>query len=345
MMPPSRPVLPYYYPSTVVVIDDDRAFLDSFQFRYGSRLLCRTFDDAGAAIRHIERTTPATPRHSGCLEASFDAAIALGVPPSDQAVIFHPSVIRNVVHDPDRFAEVSVAIVDYDMPGENGIEICRRLRDHPVRTVMLTGKADEKLATSAFNQGLIDRFVLKHDSATVDRLDELIAELQLDYFDRMLKDLNSIVGLQDSAFLGDEFVRPAPRPDPEAGEGRGILPVPHPARPADAARRWHQTNAPGPARRRPRRLQSRRRLHRWRRNAAGPVGPNRGAAAFSPGFPTPHGLYTPDCRADWQAHLYPSERVGPWRCSVIGGDALTGGSDRPVVSYNAYRRRPHQENS
>ena len=69
-------------------------------------------------------------------------------------------MIRNVVHDPDRFAEVSVAIVDYDMPGENGMEICRRLRNHPVRTVMLTGKADEKLATSAFNQGLIDRFVL-----------------------------------------------------------------------------------------------------------------------------------------------------------------------------------------
>ena len=145
MMRPSRPVLPYYYPSTVVVIDDDRAFLDSFQFRYGSRLLCRTFDDSKAAVQHIERTTPAVPRHSGCLEASLDAAIALGVPPSDQAVIFHPSVIRNVVHDPDRFAEVSVAIVDYDMPGENGMEICRRLRNHPVRTVMLTGKADEKL--------------------------------------------------------------------------------------------------------------------------------------------------------------------------------------------------------
>ena len=144
------------------------------------------------------------PRHSGCLEASLDAAIALGVPPSDQAVIFHPSVIRNVVHDPNRFAEVSVAIVDYDMPGENGMEICRRLRNHPVRTVMLTGKADEKLATSAFNQGLIDRFVLKHDSATVDRLDDLIAELQLDYFDRMRSELSAIIGLQESAFLGDE---------------------------------------------------------------------------------------------------------------------------------------------
>lgn len=344
MMPPSRPVLPYYYPSTVVVIDDDRAFLDSFQFRYGSRLLCRTFDDAKSAVRYIERATPAAPRHSGCLEASFDAAIALGVPPSDQAVIFHPSVIRNVVHDPDRFAEVSVAIVDYDMPGENGIEICRRLRDHPVRTVMLTGKADEKLATSAFNQGLIDRFVLKHDSATVDRLDELIAELQLDYFDRMLKDLNPILGLQDSAFLGDEsfgrlldtilkrekiveyYLSHTPP---------GLLMLR-----ADGARRMLLVQHDDALD-----------VYKADEGSIDGEGMPPGLSArienggVQPWFPTPHGLYTPDCRADWQAHLYPSERVGPWRCSVIGGDALTGGADRPVVSYNAYRRRPHQENS
>ena len=342
MTPPSRPVLPYYFPSTVVVIDDDRAFLDSFQFRYGSRLLCRTFDDAQAAVRHIERTTPAVPRHRGCLEASFDAAMALGVPSSDQAVIFHPSVIRNVVHDPDRFAEVSVAIIDYDMPGENGIEICRRLRSHPVRTVMLTGKADEKLATSAFNQGLIDRFVLKHDSAVVDRLDELIAELQFDYFDLMRKDLTGILELQDSAFLGDEsfgqlldmilkrekvveyYLSHTPpgllmlRAD---GTSQMLL-VQH-----DDALDVYKADEGS--------------------IDAGGMPPGLSARIAGgdcqPWFPTPHGLYTPDCRAGWRDHLYPSERAGPWHCSVIGGSALTGGTERPVVSYSAYRRRPHQE--
>jgi CheY-like chemotaxis protein len=342
MMTPSSPVLPYYYPSTVVVIDDDRAFLDSFQFRYGSRLLCRTFDDAKAAVQHIERTTPATPRHRGCLEASLDAAIALGVPPSDQAVIFHPSVIRNVVHDPDRFAEVSVAIVDYDMPGENGMEICRRLRNHPVRTVMLTGKADEKLATSAFNQGLIDRFVLKHDSATVDRLDELIAELQLDYFDRMRSELSGIIGLQESAFLGD------------GAFGQLLDKILK----REKAVEYYLSHTPpgllmlradGTARMLLVQHDDALAVYKADEGAVDGDGMPPGLSAriagggWQPWFPTPHGLYTSDCRANWEDHLYPAERVGPWHCSVIDGDALSGVLERPVFSYKAYRRRPHQE--
>ena len=222
------------------------------------------------------------------------------------------------------------------------MEICRRLRNHPVRTVMLTGKADEKLATSAFNQGLIDRFVLKHDSATVDRLDELIAELQLDYFDRMRSELSGIIGLQEFGFPGRRVVRPTPGQDSEAGEGGGILPLPHPSRPPDAARRRHQADAAGPARRRARRLQGRRRRCRWRRHAAGTVRPDRGrrlatlvsdtARPVHTGLPRQLGGSPVPGRTGRPLALQRDRR----RCAFRR-------TERPVFSYNAYRRRPHQE--
>jgi hypothetical protein len=209
---------------------------------------------------------------------------------------------------------------------------------------MLTGKADEKLATSAFNQGLIDRFVLKHDSATVDRLDELIAELQLDYFGHMQKDLDSIVGLQDSAFLRDESF----------GDLLGTI-----LKREKVVEYYLSHTPPGllmlraDGASRMLLVQHDDALDVYKADEGsidgGGMPPGLSArienGGVQPWFPTPHGLYAPDCRADWQTHLYPSERAGPWRCSVIGGDALTGGAGRSVVSYNAYRRRPHQENS
>ena len=198
MMTLSRHVLPYFHQSTIIVIDDDREFLESFRSRFRRRMLCRAFGDPEEAIRHIRKTTPRMPRHSGCVVPG-DLVSSDG----DQAVVFRPAVIRDLMHDANRFEEVSVAVIDYDMPGINGLEVCRRLRDLPLRKVMLTGAADEKLAMGAFNEGLIDRFVLKQEADAVDRLEEVIHQLQVDYFGRIGNELSSLIGLNESAFLVD----------------------------------------------------------------------------------------------------------------------------------------------
>ena len=47
------------------------------------------------------------------------------------------------------------------MPDINGIEFCQNLKDKKVFKIMLTAEADSNIAIKAFNDGLINKFILK----------------------------------------------------------------------------------------------------------------------------------------------------------------------------------------
>ena len=68
---------------------------------------------------------------------------------------------------------------------------------------MFTGAADEKIAVSAFNRGLIDRYIKKSDDHALDILELEIAALQRDYFDTQSETLRELVLLHNYHFLGD----------------------------------------------------------------------------------------------------------------------------------------------
>lgn len=61
-----------------------------------------------------------------------------------------------------RFHLTGVLIVDYNMPGLNGLELLKRINDCPARRVLLTGVADAEVAVRAFNSGLIQKFIPKN---------------------------------------------------------------------------------------------------------------------------------------------------------------------------------------
>ena len=60
-----------------------------------------------------------------------------------------------------RFAFTQVCVVDYSMPAMSGLRVLGELADWSGSRVLLTGRADEQLAVSAFNAGLIEQFVAK----------------------------------------------------------------------------------------------------------------------------------------------------------------------------------------
>ena len=61
----------------------------------------------------------------------------------------------------ERFALTRVCVVDYSMPGMDGLQALGELVDWPGSRVLLTGQADEQVAVRAFNRGLIDQFIPK----------------------------------------------------------------------------------------------------------------------------------------------------------------------------------------
>ncbi len=254
----------------------------------------------------------------------------------DQTVMFRPSVIRDLIHDAGRFHEVSVAVIDGDLPGQQNLEICHYLQVLPTRRIMVSRTIDATRVISAFNEGLIDGFIAKTDPNFFDRLEVMIRECQLDYFSRVGAELGAIIGLNESAFMMDpdflayfegvfvenDFVEYFMSENPPGlllarGDGSvQTLLVQH-----HASLSVYTISAAEP-----------------------PPGMTEWIAVkgYQPWFPTKFGFYASEFANSWQNYLYPSRRIGPWYCSLI--DGIPGRKlRRSVPSYQDHRRRLYQD--
>lgn len=72
-----------------------------------------------------------------------------------------PQVLRYWGSHPARYNLAKICVIDFAMPGTNGLQVLDTLLDWPGSRVLLTGQADENIAVQAFNNGLIDQFVPK----------------------------------------------------------------------------------------------------------------------------------------------------------------------------------------
>jgi CheY-like chemotaxis protein len=113
--------------------------------------------------------------------------------------------IHREVHNEHRFEQVSVVVVDYDMPELNGLEFCRNIKNPAIKKILLTGKADEQIAVSAFNDRIIDRFIRKQDADVMNLLDRTITELQHEYFNQIEHMLSNALAVGSHLFLFDEL--------------------------------------------------------------------------------------------------------------------------------------------
>lgn len=76
-----------------------------------------------------------------------------------------PQVLRYWSDHPSRYQLAQTCVVDYVMPGMDGLKVLSQLADWPGARVLLTGQADQQIAIDAFNAGLIHQYIPKqiHD--------------------------------------------------------------------------------------------------------------------------------------------------------------------------------------
>ncbi|MHB1199065.1 MAG: response regulator [Polaromonas sp.] len=77
-----------------------------------------------------------------------------------------------------RFAYTRVCVVDYAMPAMSGLRVLSELTDWSGSRILLTGRADEQLAVSAFNRGLIEQFIPKQSTDIRLRLSDAIQSMR-----------------------------------------------------------------------------------------------------------------------------------------------------------------------
>jgi len=167
-----------YYPTSVFLLDDNRKFLNIIDLHLSKQMPIIFHSSSSEASDFFDKKYEPSYFFEQCISSNEETYI-------DR---FTQSInIRNihkVIYNPLRFSEVSILVIDYAMPEINGLEFSRHLRQkNPlIKIIMLTGEADRVLAIEAFNEGSIDKFIMKSTPNLDEVLLQAIKEQQIKYF-------------------------------------------------------------------------------------------------------------------------------------------------------------------
>ncbi|GAA4352065.1 response regulator [Variovorax defluvii] len=192
---------PFFFPTTVAFVDDSYDFLSNLSLQLHPTLAYRLLQSTSEALMLLKsqklQTEPLInglfSLYQGRDEADHD----------HQVIDISLGLIHRKVHDERRFDQIPVVVVDYDMPQMNGVEFCRQIQNPLIKKILLTGKADERIAVEAFNGGLIDRFIRKQDPNALEILDQAVLEMQAYHFEEMQSMLSDSLSVGLHRFLRD----------------------------------------------------------------------------------------------------------------------------------------------
>lgn len=168
----------YYYPTNVVLIDDNQAFLSALSqslYLTSPHLQHDTYSNPVEALEKInasyiqwqqQQLTHPDPDQENASQFVFD-------------VLNKGAQLKGNQQDAD---EISVLVVDLEMPGIDGIEFCKKIQSPNIKKILLTGTTETERVLTAFNNDDIHFYISKaHDNMDV-LLEQAIARLKYEYF-------------------------------------------------------------------------------------------------------------------------------------------------------------------
>jgi CheY-like chemotaxis protein len=186
--------------TTAVFIDDNDDFLEQIGSRFNEILPYKTFNNPIEAIQYLNEESKEGSFIDRCItiseEGRYDAPLSR-------------LEIRNIqkeINHSDRFKEIAVVIIDYAMPGMDGIEFCRQLKKRNKQIILLTGEADDQIALNALNKGYVNVFIKKSVHNLRNVLLEEIRACERRYFINLSNIILSQCKLNIIPLLEDETV-------------------------------------------------------------------------------------------------------------------------------------------
>ncbi|KVN02943.1 response regulator [Burkholderia diffusa] len=195
-----KEIEPFFFPTTVGFVDDSKAFLANLVLQLDSKLAFRFFYSPRTALEAFQKPIGSAQNGISFLAPYHNRD---EVSETHEVVAVSLTSIHKQVFDASRFNVMSVLVVDYEMPGMNGLEFCRQISNPDVKKIMLTGKANESVAIKSFNEGLIDRFIRKNDVNAICELNNAIKEMQSAYFKGAYRTICETLAFSDYMFLSD----------------------------------------------------------------------------------------------------------------------------------------------
>jgi CheY-like chemotaxis protein len=157
-------------PGGIIFLDDDPDYLEMLAevmpAQWYVRLLLRPVECIQLLMQEIPQWESDAWRHQEIINHWRDGKPLI------------PQILKYWKEDGTaRFSLTQVCVVDYAMPAMSGLQVLSELTGWTGSRVLLTGRVEEQLAVSAFNRGLIERFVPKQSPDLRLRLTKAIQSL------------------------------------------------------------------------------------------------------------------------------------------------------------------------
>lgn len=116
--------------------------------------------------------------------------------------------IYRIMYNRARFQQISTVVVDYHMPGMDGIEFCRSIKNPNIQKILLTSIVDESKAIECLNDGLINTFIRKQSPNIMQQLGQALVQAQNRYFSHLSQIVQQVISVSpaESALSDPAFI-------------------------------------------------------------------------------------------------------------------------------------------
>lgn len=169
-------ISPIYFPTKIIFVDDNVNYLEQLRYKFSRKKHLDIYSDPQKAYEFLSEKYTSKPFTNNCIQEFEDNSV------DNRILNVNLRALRQEIHNPDRYNEIAVLVLDFAMPNLNGGELAEKLKGYPFKIILLTGEADTKIAVELFNKGLISAYIRKDDPDFDSVLDAMIINLQQEYF-------------------------------------------------------------------------------------------------------------------------------------------------------------------
>ncbi len=166
-----------YWPTTVVIIDDDLQFLKTASAVLERGSYVKSFQDPEAGIKYLNNEKQSVFMSDFLSHSEDDNNESVTIISEDISKILLKA------YDAGRNKLISTLVIDYNLPKNTGIEYIKKLKNLQLQKILLTGYAKPDEVINAFNEKVIDKYIGKNTQNSTDKLIEEVNFSKENYFE------------------------------------------------------------------------------------------------------------------------------------------------------------------
>lgn len=177
-----------YYPTEIIFLDDNGTYLSTLDSLIRGQKVhfpFKFFHEPSEALDYIN-TKIKTANQQAFINRLLKHVDTFQA--NHYALEVDVSALHKEIYNPNRFQQISVVVADYNLgKSKNGLDFCKQILDKNIQKILLTGQSDKELIIDAFNEGIIQHFILKQGLSNIKEILQMLFKSQNNYFRRLSK--------------------------------------------------------------------------------------------------------------------------------------------------------------